>query len=70
MFQLTPTHKPFQWNWSHVQILWESTGIIETIGHPESLLVLRRRFWPLAHVLCLAHYGCAQGGTCTSLDPL
>jgi hypothetical protein len=29
-----------------------SSGIMKTIGHPESVLVLRRRFWPLGRVSC------------------
>jgi hypothetical protein len=36
-------------------------AIIETIGRPESVLVLHRHFWPLDRVLCLAHLGCIQG---------
>jgi hypothetical protein len=32
-----------------------ASGIIETIGHPEFVLVLHRHFWPLGRVSCLAH---------------
>jgi hypothetical protein len=39
---------PFQWNWSHVQIHSEETGIIKTIGCTESVLVLCCHFWPLS----------------------
>jgi hypothetical protein len=45
----------FQWNFFHVQIDPESMEIIETIKHPESILVLRHHFWPLGRVLCPVH---------------
>jgi hypothetical protein len=35
--------------------------IVETIGRPEFVLVLRRHFWPLHHVSCVAHYCCIHG---------
>jgi hypothetical protein len=41
----------FQWNWSHVQILWELTGIVKTIRRPKSVLLLRCHFW--ADGLCI-----------------
>ena len=48
----------FQWNQFQAQIHPESTGIIETIGHPESIMVLGHHLlgcWPLYHVG--VHYG-------------
>jgi hypothetical protein len=44
-----------QWNWSNVQIHLKLTVIIERIGRPESILVLRRWFCPLGRVSFLAH---------------
>ena len=50
--------RSFQWHQSQAQILLESTGIIETIGHPESIMVLRHHLlgcWPMYRVG--VHYG-------------
>jgi hypothetical protein len=35
----------FEWNWYHVEIHLESMGIVETIGHPEFVMVLHHLFW-------------------------
>jgi hypothetical protein len=48
----------------------ESMGIIDTIGCPESILVLRHCFWPLGRVSCLGPLGLHPGDTCMSLDPM
>jgi hypothetical protein len=45
----------FKWNWFHVQIHLEAMGIIKIIGRAESVLVMRRRFWPLGRLSCLVH---------------
>ena len=40
----------FQWHQSHLKIRSESTGIVETSGHPESIRVLLHRLlgrWPV-----------------------
>jgi hypothetical protein len=60
----------FQWNWSNAQSHPQSTGIVETIGCSEFVLVLRRRFWPLGHVSCLGPLRLHPRSTCMSLDPL
>ena len=42
--------RSFQWNWFESQIHSESTGIIETSEHTESVRALRRRllgYWPM-----------------------
>jgi hypothetical protein len=43
----------FQWHRSHFKITSESTGIVDTIGRPESDRVLCHRLlgrWPVYHV--------------------
>jgi hypothetical protein len=43
----------FQWHQSHLKIPSESTGIVETNGHPESIRVLRHHLlgrWPVYRV--------------------
>jgi hypothetical protein len=43
----------FQWRWSHLKIPSESTGIVDTSGHLESVRVLCHRLlgrWPVYHV--------------------
>ena len=52
----------FQWRQSCAKILSESTGIIETIGRPESAEALRHRLlgrWPVYRVA--AHRGVTRG---------
>jgi len=52
----------FQWNWSQAQIHLDSTGIIETIRRPESVIVLRHHLlgcWPKYQVG--VHYGRGYG---------
>jgi hypothetical protein len=42
--------RSFQWNWFQAQIHLESTGIVCTIWHPESVPVLRHYFGPMGRV--------------------
>ena len=56
----------FQWNRSRLKIRSESTGIVETSGHPESVRVLLHRLlgrWPVYRVG--AHRGTSRGVSTT-----
>nr|ABG66234.1 hypothetical protein LOC_Os10g39934 [Oryza sativa Japonica Group] len=53
---------PFQWFWSHVQILSESMGIDRTSWRPESVPVLRHRIWAFGPCIVLEPIRVASRG--------
>ena len=60
----------FQWHQSQAQIHLESTGILKTKWHPESVLVLHHRFSVFGPCIELSPLGVRPGEVLHDLNPL